>query len=160
MADEPESMDAPQADVPAGAPRRPTDYAAVVLVASAVLSLAGVLLFAFATADIRQLDATGRFRQLGQAANPGIAMLAVASIAIVVWERAAGRARQAADAASLGLATAVNLFVALLAANGLVIDVTTNTTTLFRISAVISRLGTIALAAFGVWLGATAPRRP
>lgn len=130
-------------------------FAPVVLAAAAATLLLGGVLFAFANADAQRLNDTARFRLLGQAANPFIAFLGLAAIALVVRERETGRLASAAPKAAVGLATGVSAAVILLAVNGVLTDITGGATALFRVSAVVSRLGTIALSAFALWIAGT-----
>jgi hypothetical protein len=138
--------------------------AIVLAVVDAVLLLGGVL-FAFASADANGADASDRFRLLSQAANPFIAFLALVTAVVIVRQRQGaddlGRP-QVASGAALGIVTAVSLAVALLALNGIITDLTGDTTALFKLSAVVSRLAAVALSAFALWLSVTAapPRRP
>ena len=61
----------------------------------------------------------------------------------------------------MGIATAVSLAVVLLALNGLLTDFTGDTTALFRLSAIISRMATLALSGVALWLSiASEPARP
>lgn len=147
-----------------GAPA-PLEFAAVVLAVVDALLLLGGVLYAFASADASAAGASDRFRLLGQAANPFIAFLALVVSAIVVRQRQGhadlGRT-QVASGAALGVATAVSLAVVLLALNGVLTDLTGRATALFKLSAIVSRLAAIGLAAFALWLGVTAapPRKP
>lgn len=139
----------------------PIDALPIALAAVAAVLLLGGVLFALASADANHVDATDRFRLLGQAANPFIAFLALAASAgIVEGRRRSGRAFVAAGAAS-GIATAVSLAVLLLALSGILTDLTGDATALFRLSAVVSRLATIGLSGMALWLAATSgPARP
>jgi threonine/homoserine/homoserine lactone efflux protein len=130
-------------------------------VAAAALLLGGVL-FAFASADANNADASDRFRLLAQAANPFIALLALASAALVVHLRGGGAEHeQRAASAALGIGTAVCLAVVLLALNGVLTDLTGDAGALFRLSAVINRLAAIVLGGLGLWLSLTAvPPKP
>ena len=132
--------------------------AIVVALAAAVLLLGGVL-FAFASAASNGAGSDDRFRLLGQAANPFIAFLALASTALVVHHRRRGERPWGAGAA-LGIATAVSLAVVLLALNGVLTDLTGAAGTLFKLSAVVSRLAAIALASLSLWLSVTAVPAP
>ena len=129
---------------------------------SAVLLLGGVL-FALATASSDTTGAADRFRLLGQAANPFIAFLALTASALVLADRrrpTESRATIAAGAA-LGVATAVSLAVVLLALNGVITDLTGDTTVLFRLSAVVSRLATLILGGVSLWIAViSGPARP
>lgn len=130
-------------------------------VTSAVLLVGGVL-FALATAAADTTGSADRFRLLGQAANPFIAFLTVAAAALVVDARRRTPAvRLVAGGLALGSATAVALAVVLLALNGLLTDVTGDTTMLFRLSAIVSRMATLVLGGVTLWLSlASGPARP
>ncbi len=139
-------------------PRSPLSYAAVVLAAAAVTLLLGGVLFAFANADAQRLSDTDRFRLLGQAANPFIAFLGLAAVALAIRAKESGGFVVVAPKAAVGLATAVSVAVILLAVNGILTDITGGAAALFRVSAVVSRLGTITLSAFALWIaGASKP---
>lgn len=139
-------------------PRSALSYIAVVLAAAALTLLLGGVLFAFANADAQRLDDTARFRLLGQAANPFIAFLGLAAVALVARARESGGPALAAPKAAIGLATGVSVAVILLAVNGILTDITGGAAALFRVSAVVSRLGTIVLSAFALWIaGASKP---
>lgn len=138
--------------------RSPLSFAAVTLAAVAATLLLGGVLFAFASADAQRLSDTDRFRLLGQAANPFIAFLGLAAVALAIRARDAGGFVVAAPKAAVGLGTAVSVAVILLAVNGILTDITGGSAALFRVSAVVSRLGTIALSAFALWIaGASKP---
>lgn len=140
-------------------PRTPLAFAAVVLAAAAATLLLGGVLFAFANADAQRLSDTDRFRLLGQAANPFIAFLGLAAVALAIRARDGGGIVVVAPKAAVGMATAVSVAVILLAVNGILTDITGGAAALFRVSAVVSRLGTIALSAFALWIaGASKPR--
>lgn len=134
----------------------PLDLVGVVATGAAAALLVGGVLFAFATAGAQGVGSTDRYRLLGQAANPFIALLAVAGVLAVVAGRERRFPSQAAAAVALGVGTVVCLGVTLLAVNGILIDLTGNASGLFRFSAIVSRLGTIALAVFGLWSAAAA----
>lgn len=140
----------------------PLGFAAVTLAATAAALLLGGVLFAFASASARSSGggSPDRFRLLGQAANPFIAALALASVGLVVTERRERWMHQVASVAALGIATAVSLAIALLAVNGIITDLTAETTGLFRASAIISRLATVVLGGLAMWIAATAPAPP
>ena len=128
-------------------------------VAAAILLLGGVL-FALATASADRTGSADRFRLLGQAANPFISFLALTAAALVSEARRRRIALTAAGAA-IGIATAVSLAVVLLALNGLLTDLTGDTTALFRLSAIVSRLATIVLSGVALWVSvASGPARP
>lgn len=131
----------------------------VVLAAVAATLLLGGILQALAAADARDVDGAGLFLLVAQAANPFVAFLALAAVAAVVRARTAQGEVQSASAIALGLAAVVSATVVLLALNGILIDVTSETGGggLLRLSAVVSRVGSIALSAFALWLAATAP---
>jgi hypothetical protein len=132
----------------------------VVLASVAALLLLGGVLFAMATAAANGVDATARFRLLGQAANPFVAFLVLVACALVVDARRREEPRWTAPGVALGIATAVALAAALLALNGVLTDVTGHSTALFRFSAVVSRVGTLAMSGLTLWLSAAAgPRR-
>ena len=142
----------------------PLELVPLLLAAAAAVLLLGGVLFALATASADTGGTTDRFRLLGQAANPFIAFLALAAVALVAADRkrtAAATIRVAAGGVALGVATAVALAVVLLAINGLLTDLTGDTTALFRLSAIVSRLATLALAGGALWLSvASGPARP
>lgn len=139
----------------------PMELAAIALAVVAALLLLGGVLFAFASAQANDAGAGDRFRLLGQAANPFIAFLSLAAGGLVVHERRAGADRQVAANAALGISTAVSLAVVLLALNGVLNDLTGEAGTLFRLSAVVSRLAAMALSGLALWLSVTAlpPKR-
>ena len=128
-------------------------------IAAAVLLLGGVL-FALATAAADATGTADRFRLLGQAANPFIAFLSLAAAALVMDGRRHARTTTAAPVAS-GIATAVSLAVVLLALNGVLTDLTGDTTALFRLSAIVSRLATLVLGGVSLWIAVVSgPARP
>jgi hypothetical protein len=130
-------------------------------VAGATLLLGGVL-FALANAAADTTGTADRFRLLGQAANPFISFLSLTAAALVVdaRRRPGGRVVTAGGAA-LGVATAVSLAVVLLALNGILTDLTGDTTALFRLSAIVSRMATLVLSGVALWLAvASGPARP
>ena len=133
----------------------------VLAVAAAVLLLGGVL-FALATADADATGSADRFRLLGQAANPFIAFLALTASALVAHARRRPQDGTVAyGAVASGISTAIALAVVLLALNGVLTDFTGDTTALFRLSAVVSRLATIVLSGLTLWLSAVSgPARP
>lgn len=139
----------------------PIELVAIALAVVAALLLLGGVLFAFASAQANGAGAGERFRLLGQAANPFIAFLALAGAGLVVHQRRAGTEDQVAANAALGIATAVSLAVALLALNGVLNDLTGDAGTLFRLSAVVSRLAAMGLSGLALWLSVTAlpPKR-
>lgn len=156
---QPMPPDETPAPTPPAAPKRrvtPLDLVAVVATGAAAVLLLGGVLFAFATAGAQGVGSTDRYRLLGQAANPFIAFLAVAGVLAVVAGRERRFPAQAASAAALGVGAVVCLAVTLLAVNGILIDLTGNVSGLFRFSAIVSRLGTIALSVFGLWAAASA----
>jgi hypothetical protein len=147
------------------APRRPLppalDAIALVLAGAAAVLLLGGVLFAFANANAaNRASGTTTFRLLAQAANPFVAALALAAAVVVVSERRAGLARQVTSPVALGIATAVSLAVVLLALNGVITDLTADAGAMFRLSNIVSRLGTITLGGYGLWVSATAPAPP
>ena len=146
---------------PAGPAAGPMELVAIGLAVVAALLLLGGVLFAVASAEANGAGAGDRFRLLGQAANPFIAFLALAAGGLVIQERRAGAERQVAANAALGISTAVSLAVALLALNGVLNDLTGDAGTLFRLSAVVSRLAAIGLSGLALWLSVTAlpPKR-
>lgn len=152
-------------DSETGAPRRPAigpmELVAISLAVAAALLLLGGVLFAFASAQANGAGAGDRFRLLGQAANPFIAFLALAAAGLVVHERRTRAVSQVAAGAALGIATAVSLAVALLALNGVLNDLTSDAGTVFRLSAVISRMAAMGLSGLALWLAVTAlpPKR-
>ncbi|HVM07597.1 MAG TPA: hypothetical protein VM345_03955 [Acidimicrobiales bacterium] len=136
----------------------PLDYGSLVLVAAAAMLLLAGVLYAFALADARNDEATERFRLLAQAATPFVAGLSLTAIALVVHERRkGGEPAQVATSVTLGLGAAVSLVTVLLAANGVVVDLTASAAAMFKLSSVVGRLATIALAGFALWLSATTP---
>ena len=139
----------------------PIQLVAIALAVVAALLLLGGVLFAFASAQANGAGAGDRFRLLGQAANPFIAFLALAAGGLVVHQRRAGADDQVGANAALGISTAVSLAVALLALNGVLNDLTGDASTLFRLSAVVSRLAAIGLSGLALWLSVTAlpPKR-
>ena len=127
-------------------------------VTAAVLLLGGVL-FALATAAADTTGTADRFRLLGQAANPFIAFLALTASVLVTEGRRTGRDVTAASVA-LGIGTAVSLAVVLLALNGVLTDLTGDTTALFRLSAIVSRMATLVLSGVSLWIAVvTGPAR-
>jgi len=132
--------------------RSPLSFVAVVLASAAATLLLGGVLFAFANADAQRLGDADRFRLLGQAANPFIAFLGLAAVALVVRVKETGGYVMVAPKAAVGLGTAVSVAVILLAVNGILTDITGGAAALFRVSAVVSRLGTIALSGFALWI--------
>ena len=147
---------------PAGPPRAgPIGYLAITASVAAAALLLGGVLFAFASADANGADASDRFRLLAQAANPFIALLALGGSALVVHLRHAGAEHeQRAASAALGIGTAVCLAVVLLALNGVLTDLTGDTTALFRLSAIVSRMATLVLGGVALWIAvATGPAR-
>jgi len=145
-------------------PPSPLDFVAVVSAAtSAAVILAGVLA-AFALSDIRDVDGTERFRLLAQAASPSVAAFALVAVALVVHGRRrsdAWTATQVAAGAALGIGAGVAFVSALLALNGIVVDLTQEGAPgLYRLGNVIGRSATIGLSALALWLAATAPARP
>jgi hypothetical protein len=130
--------------------------ALVVAVAAAILLVAGVI-YGFGMAEATHGGVTERFRLLGQAASPFVAAFALFACALVVHERRTGRVTQAFAPIALGVAATVGVATVLLGLNALILDFTTNQSASFRLSAAISRLATVVLAAHAVWLAATAP---
>lgn len=151
----------PETPVSTRGPTGPMELVAIALAVVAALLLLGGVLFAFASAEANDAGAGDRFRLLGQAANPFIAFLALAAAGLVVHQRRAGADDQVAANAALGIATAVSLAVALLALNGVLNDLTGDAGTLFRLSAVVSRLAAMGLSGLALWLSVTAlpPKR-
>ena len=133
----------------------------VLAVAAAILLLGGVL-FALATADADATGSADRFRLLGQAANPFIAFLALTASALVAHARRhPDNGDVAYGAVASGISTAIALAVVLLALNGVLTDFTGDTTALFRLSAVVSRLSTLVLSGVTLWLAfVSGPARP
>lgn len=152
------------ANAPAGFGRPgPLELVPLALATAAAVLLLGGVLFALATASADTTGSADRFRLLGQVANPFIAFLALAAIALV----GAARRRPAAvtvfaGGGASGIATAVSLAIVLLALNGLLTDVTGDTTALFRLSAMVSRVATLLLSGLALWLSlaASEPTRP
>ena len=137
----------------------PLDTIPLALAVAAALLLFGGVLFAMASAS--QAGGTGsatRFRLLGQAANPFIALLAVLAAGLVDEGRRRGVDRWFASGTTLGIATAVSLAVALLALNGVITDLTGDNDALFVVSAIVSRLATLVIAGATLWLAAAKPR--
>ena len=138
----------------------PLDLLPLVLAVVAAILLLGGVLFALATASVDTTGNADRFRLLGQAANPFIAFLALAAAALVSDARRHRRDVTAAGA-SMGIATAVGLAVVLLALNGVLTDITGDTTALFRMSAIVSRLATLVLGGVALWVSVVSePARP
>lgn len=135
---------------------------ALVLAGVAATLLFGGVLQALATSDARNLDGAAQFHLLAQAANPFVAFLALAAVAAVARGRRPNNDPQGAAGIALALAALVSAGVILLALNGILIDLTADTagTALLRLSAVVTRLGTIALSAFALYLAATTPPNP
>ena len=133
----------------------------VLAVVAAILLLGGVL-FALASASATPAGDAGRYRLLGQAANPFIAFLALAAAALVSESRRRGRSGDlVAGGIAMGIATTVSLAIVLLAINGLLTDLTGDTTALFRVSAIVSRMATLALSGTTLWMALTTePARP
>ncbi|HUP85813.1 MAG TPA: hypothetical protein VM143_09115 [Acidimicrobiales bacterium] len=140
----------------------PIDALPLVLAVVAAVLLLGGVLFAFASAGANHVDGNDRFRLLGQAANPFISFLALAvATALVEGKRRTGRDTYTAAGVASGIATAVSLAVLLLAISGILTDLTGDASALLRLSAVVSRLATIALSGMALWLAAaTGPARP
>ncbi len=139
----------------------PLDLVAIVLAVVAALLLLGAVLFAFATASAGRVDGIDRFRLLGQAASPVIALLALAASAVVVHQRRVdGTTTQVAAGVALSIGTTVGMAVALLALNGIVTDLVGDAGALFTISTVISRTAAVGLSGLALWLSATAPKEP
>ncbi|MEA3075909.1 MAG: hypothetical protein QOF60_817 [Actinomycetota bacterium] len=135
----------------------PLGYVAlVVAVAAAILLVSGVL-YGFATVAATGGGSTERFRLLGQAASPFVGVMVLFVCAFVVHERRTGRVTQVLGPAALGIAATVGVATVLLALNALILDFTGDQSASFKISAAISRLATVLLAASAVWLAATAP---
>lgn len=151
----------PVTDPPAKSPKPgPVELLPLALALAAALLVLGGVLFALATTAADTTGNVDRFRLLGQAANPFIAFLALAAAAMVSEGRRRARAVPAGGIA-LGVATAVSLVVALLALNGLLTDLTSDTTTLFRLSAIVSRVATLTLSGVALWVSvASGPARP
>lgn len=99
----------------------------VVLAGVAATLLLGGVLQALAAADARDVDGAGLFLLVAQAANPFVAFLALAAVAVVVRGRTAHGDAQTASAIALGLAAVVSAVVVLLALNGILIDLTSET---------------------------------
>jgi hypothetical protein len=136
------------------------DYTALVLVGSATGLVIAGLAYAFAYNSVRGVNGTERFRLLAQAATPFAALLLVLGIALVVYERRSeSPTPQVGQAVALGLGGGLALFVVLLALNGIVIDLSRASQGLVRLSNVVGRLVTVALAGYALALAATAPGR-
>ena len=153
----------PAPETPAMARRAgPLELLPLTLAVVAAVLLVGGVLFAMATASATPAGSDGRFRLLGQAANPFIAFLALAAVSLVSDARRRQRSSAVtAGGAAIGIGTTVSLAIVLLALNGLLTDVTGDTTALFRISAIVSRLATLGLSAVTLWIAfATEPARP
>lgn len=145
-----------RAGAPAG-PRGPMAHLAIVASVCAAMLLLGGVLFAFASANANALGDSDRFRLLAQAANPFLALLALGASALVIHgRRSAEEHEQRASTAALGIATAVSLAMVLLVLNGLLTDVLADAGALFKLSAVINRLGALLLGAMALWLSITA----
>lgn len=135
----------------------PLAYLAITASAVAVTLLVGGILFAFASSDVNNAASSDRFRLLAQAANPFVALLAVAASALVAHlRRVGGEPEQRLAGVALGTATTVSLVVVLLALNGVLTDLMGDAGTLFKLSAIVSRVGAVLLGALGLWLSITA----
>ena len=141
--------------------RAPLDYAALVLVIAAACLLVSGVIYAFAYAAETRAGSTQRFWLLAQAATPFVAGFALTSVALVAHERrTSSGATIAASGAALAVGAVVSLVALLLAANGLIVDVTREGVGFsFRLSSVVGRFGTMMLAAFALWLAAITPLR-
>lgn len=147
-------------------PTTPLDFVAVVASAVSVAVLLAGVLAALALSDIRHVDGTERFRLLAQAASPSVAAFALVGVAMIVHGRRSGDGQdgwtstQVAPGAALGIGAGVAFVSALLAINGIIIDLTQEGAPgLYRLGNVIGRFATIALCALAAWLAATAPVR-
>lgn len=155
-----------EAPIPSPSPSPPVAPASrllgVVLAGVAMTLLLGGILQALASADARAVDGAGLFLLLAQAANPFVAFLGLAAVVAVVRARTTPGDDQAAPRSALALGAVVSAAVVLLALNGILIDLTGETDGggLLRLSAVVSRLGAIALSAFALYLAATTPPAP
>ena len=152
----------PGGPLPARRRRDPLALLPLALALAAAILLLGGVLFALATASSDTTGSADRFRLLGQAANPFIAFLGLAAAGLVSDSRRRGADRPiAAGGAAIGVATAVSLAIVLLALNGVLTDVTGDTTALFRLSAIVSRLATLVLSGAALWVSvASEPARP
>ena len=160
---EPGAEGVPNSNARTSVAREPLALVPLVLAVTAAVLLLGGVLFALAQASADTTGTADRFRLLGQAANPFIAFLALTSAALVSdARRRRDPARPVAAAgAAIGVATAVALAVVLLAVNGLLTDLTGDTTALFRLSAMVSRLATLILGGVALWVSvASEPARP
>ena len=151
----------------ASSPTNPLDFVAVVASAASVAVLMAGVLAALALSDIRDVDGTERFRLLAQAVSPSVAAFALVGVAMIVHGRRFGDDRggwtstQVAPAAALGIGAGVAFVGALLALNGVIVDLTQEAAPgLYRLGNVIGRFATIGLCALALWLAATAPARP
>lgn len=150
--------------VDGGAAPSPLDYVAVVAACvSGALVMAGAFA-ALALSDIRQVDGTERFRLLAQAASPSVAAFALFAVAVGVQARRrpdGWAGSQAAATPALGIGAGVAFVVALLALNGIVVDITQQGATgLYRLSNVVGRFATLSLCGVALWAAATAPSAP
>ena len=165
MTDAADSAPAPEPPTKATSTRRvhPLDLLPLVLATAAAVLLLGGVLFALASAAADTTGSADRFRLLGQAANPFIAFLALAATALVgdARRRRDPAATVAAGGVAMGIGTAVSLAVVLLALNGLLTDVTGDTTAAFRLSAMVSRVATLVLSGVALWVAVVSePARP
>ena len=124
--------------------------------AAATLLLAAVIV-AFGIVDRAGLGGSERFRQLGQAANPFVAFLALAAVAAVVHNRSR-RASPPVDAIAFTTGTCVALVCALLALNGVVVTLTASDNgAMLQLGEIVQLLATLGLSGFALYLAATAP---
>ena len=141
----------------------PLDLVPLALAIAAAVLLLGGVLFALATADADTTGSADRFRLLGQAANPFIAFLALVASALVAQakRRPGDEPSVAYGPVAQGVATAIGLAIVLLALNGVLTDFSGDTTALFRLSAIVSRLATLVLGGLTLWLSVVSgPARP
>jgi hypothetical protein len=140
--------------------REPLDPVAAIplaLAAAAALMLLGAILFALASASSSRVGSADRFRLLGAAAHPVTALTALAAMVLVVEDRLRAVGRLLLAPIASGIATAVSLAIVLLGINGILTDLTSDASGLFRISSLVTRLAPIGLAGLALWLSLAGP---
>jgi hypothetical protein len=141
----------------------PLDYVAIVVAGTSFALIAAGALAAQALSDLRGVDGTERFRLLAQAASPSVAAFALLAVAIAVYGRRhtdGWAGEQVAATPALGIGAGVAFVTALLALNGVVVDLSQEgPNALYRLGNVIGRMATLALCGLALWLAATAPAR-
>jgi cytochrome bd-type quinol oxidase subunit 2 len=141
---------------------QPLALAAVVAAAAAAILLLAGIVYGFATVAANGGGGmTERLRLLGQAASPFVAGVAALACALVVHDRGTGRRGQRYSGPAMAVGATVAFATVLLALNGLIFDFTGgDVPASFKFSSAISRVATVLLAAYAVWLAATAPMPP